>query len=168
MTDTNNLVIESNVNSKEAQTLARHTTAELTIGLYGRAADQRLVQAIDQIAQRVICMASAGEGQAQLIEISEEKGIPKGGFEPPTLRQRPQHQRHTDPTLPSHFNALPVESQNLLTPESHPIHSSVRESCAPSVPENSASLIAIIEARDCLSPEVRNQLVVILRHSRKR
>src|SRR5687767_14627297 len=73
-----NLVIESNVNPKEAQTLARHATAELTIGLYGRAADQRLVQAIDQIAQHVICMVSAGEGQTQVIEIYEEKGMPKG------------------------------------------------------------------------------------------
>jgi hypothetical protein len=94
--------------------------------------------------------------------------MPKGGFEPPILRQRPQHQRHTDLTSPTHFNALPVESPHALTPESHPIYNSVRESCAPSVPENSASLIAIIEACDWLSPEVRNQLVVILRNSRKR
>jgi hypothetical protein len=94
--------------------------------------------------------------------------MPKGGFEPPTLRQHSQHQRYTDPTSPIHFNALLVESPHALTPESHPIHSSVRESCAPSVPENSASLIAIIESCDWLSPEVRNQLVVILRYSRKR
>jgi hypothetical protein len=78
-----NLVIESGVNPKEAQTLARHATAELTIGLYGRAADQRLVQAIDQIAQHVIYMASAGEDQTQIIEIPEETRMPKGGFEPP-------------------------------------------------------------------------------------
>lgn len=37
-----NLVIASGVNPKEAQTLARHATAELTIVLYGRAADERL------------------------------------------------------------------------------------------------------------------------------
>jgi hypothetical protein len=30
------------VNPKETQTLARHTTVELTIGLYGHAADERL------------------------------------------------------------------------------------------------------------------------------
>ncbi len=94
--------------------------------------------------------------------------MPKGGFEPPTLRQRSQHQRHTDPTSLSHFNALPIESPHTLTPESHPRHSAVRKMCAPSVPENSASLIAIIEACDWLSPKVRNQLVVILRTSRKR
>ena len=96
------------------------------------------------------------------------KHMPKGGFEPPTLRQRLQHQRITNPTSSTHFHALPVESQHALTPESHPIHSAVRESCAPSVPENSASLIALIEACAWLSPEVRNQLVVILRTSRKR
>jgi len=53
-------VIASGVNPKEAQTLARHATAELTIGLYGRATDERLAQAIDQIAHHVICMASVG------------------------------------------------------------------------------------------------------------
>src|SRR5262245_51600789 len=55
-----------------------------------------------------------------------------------------------------------------LTPESHPVHSSVREVCTPAVPENSASLITIIEACNWLSLEVRNQLAVILRNSRKR
>jgi hypothetical protein len=58
-----------------------------------------------------------------------------------------------------------MDSQNLLTPETHPIHTSMRDMCAPSVPENSASLIAMIEACDWLSPEVCNQLVVILRQS---
>jgi len=53
-------VIASGVNPKEAQTLARHATAELTIGLYGRATDERLAQVIDQIAHHVICMASVG------------------------------------------------------------------------------------------------------------
>lgn len=37
-----NLVIASGVNPKEAQTLVRHATVELTIGLYGHAADERL------------------------------------------------------------------------------------------------------------------------------
>jgi hypothetical protein len=113
-------------------------------------------------------MASAGEKQTQAIETLEEMTMPKGGFEPPTLRQHPQHQPHTAPTSPTHFNALHVESPYALTPESHPIHSSVRASCVPSVPENAASLIAIIEACNWLSPEVRNQLVVVLHHARKR
>jgi hypothetical protein len=78
-----NLVIASGVNPKEAQTLARHATAELTIGFYGHATDQRLAQTIDQIAQHVICMASAGENQTQAIEIFEDKRMPKGGLEPP-------------------------------------------------------------------------------------
>ena len=79
------LVIASGVNPKEAQMLARHATAELTIGLYGRATDQRLAQAVDQIAQHVICMASVGEDHTQVIEMPEESRMPKGGFEPPRL-----------------------------------------------------------------------------------
>jgi hypothetical protein len=77
------LVIESGANPKEAQTLARHATAELTIGLYGRAADQRLAQTIDHIAQHVLCMASGGGNQVQVIENIGETRMPKGGFEPP-------------------------------------------------------------------------------------
>ena len=80
-----NMVIASGVNPKEAQPPARHATAELTIGLYGRVTDQRLAQAIDQIAQHVICMAPAGEDQTQAVEIPEESRMPKGGFEPPRL-----------------------------------------------------------------------------------
>ena len=80
-----NLVIASGVNPKEARTLARHAAAELTSGLYGRATDERLAQAVDQIAQHVICIASAGEDHAQIVEIPEELRMPKGGFEPPRL-----------------------------------------------------------------------------------
>ena len=80
-----NLLIDSGVHPKEAQTLARHATAELTIGLYGRATDERLAQAVDQIAQHVICMASAGEEETQAVEIAEASSMPKGGFEPPRL-----------------------------------------------------------------------------------
>ncbi len=93
--------------------------------------------------------------------------MPKGGFEPPSVCQHPQHQHNADPASSIHFNALPLQPQHGLTPGTHQIHTSVRESCAPSVPENSASLIAIIEACDWLSHEVRNQLVVVLRQSRE-
>jgi hypothetical protein len=78
-------VHHNTTNPKEVQTLARHATAELTIGLYGRATDQRLAQAIDQIAEYVICMASTGEDQTQTVEIPKELRMPKGGFEPPRL-----------------------------------------------------------------------------------
>src|SRR4029434_5212417 len=63
----------------------RHATAELTIGLYGCATNERLAQTIDEIAQYVICMAPAGEDQAQAFEIPEELRMPKGGFAPPRL-----------------------------------------------------------------------------------
>jgi integrase/recombinase XerD len=46
-----NLVIESGVNIKEAQTLARHATPQLTMNVYGRVREERLAQAVEKMAQ---------------------------------------------------------------------------------------------------------------------
>jgi integrase len=46
-----NLVIESGVSVKEAQTLARHATPHLTMNVYGRVREERLAQAIEKMAQ---------------------------------------------------------------------------------------------------------------------
>jgi integrase/recombinase XerC len=78
-----NLVIASGANPKEAQTLARHATAELTIGLYGRATDQRLAQAIDQIAQHVLSMSEAEHETTQRVENINSSAYLSGGFKSP-------------------------------------------------------------------------------------
>ena len=46
-----NFVIERGVSVKEAQTLARHATPELTMNVYGRTREERLSQAVDKVAQ---------------------------------------------------------------------------------------------------------------------
>jgi len=46
-----NLVIESGVTVKEAQTLARHSTPQLTMNLYGRTRDDRLVEAVEKVGK---------------------------------------------------------------------------------------------------------------------
>jgi integrase len=45
-----NLVIESGVSLKEAQTLARHATPQLTMNVYGRVREERLAQAVEKMA----------------------------------------------------------------------------------------------------------------------
>jgi len=45
-----NLVIEAGATVKEAQTLARHATPQMTLGVYGRTRDERLHQVIEQVA----------------------------------------------------------------------------------------------------------------------
>ena len=48
-----NLVIESGVTVKEAQVLARHETPELTMNVYGRAREERLWDAVEQVAHTI-------------------------------------------------------------------------------------------------------------------
>ena len=52
-----NLVIESGVSVKEAQTLARHATPQLTMNVYGRVREERLAQAVEKMAQSLLSEA---------------------------------------------------------------------------------------------------------------
>ena len=50
-----NLVLESaNVSVKEAQTLARHATPDMTINVYGRARDERLSEIVENVAENLL------------------------------------------------------------------------------------------------------------------
>jgi integrase len=49
-----NLVIESGVTVKEAQTLARHASPELTMNVYGHARQDRLADAVERVAEVVL------------------------------------------------------------------------------------------------------------------
>ena len=46
-----NFIIESGVTVKEAQTLARHSTPDLTMNVYGRVKEERLSQTVEDVAQ---------------------------------------------------------------------------------------------------------------------
>ena len=45
-----NLVIESGVTVKEAQALARHSTPQLTMNVYGRVREKRLAEVVEKVA----------------------------------------------------------------------------------------------------------------------
>jgi integrase len=63
-----NLIIESGVTVKEAQALARHTTPQMTMNIYGRTREERLCEAVEKIAQHIISMSEAEHNPAQEIE----------------------------------------------------------------------------------------------------
>ena len=45
-----NLVLETGATVKEAQTLARHATPQMTLGVYGRTREERLHEVVEQVA----------------------------------------------------------------------------------------------------------------------
>ena len=48
-----NFVLEAGVSVKEAQTLARHATPEMTLNVYGRTREDRLADAVERVASKI-------------------------------------------------------------------------------------------------------------------
>ena len=48
-----NLIMESGATAKEAQELARHATPHMTMNVYGRAREDRLALAVENVANRI-------------------------------------------------------------------------------------------------------------------
>jgi site-specific recombinase XerC len=93
-----NFVIESGASAKEAQTLARHATPAMTMNVYGRTRNERLVQTVERVGEMISAeekragsvpersdSIAGHEGYAQVFQEGEtgKEFMPKGGFEPP-------------------------------------------------------------------------------------
>jgi hypothetical protein len=93
-----NFVLESGASVKEAQALARHATPAMTMNVYGRTRNERLVQTVERVGEMVSVeekragsvpepadTTAGDEGYTQVFQEVETriKRIPKGGFEPP-------------------------------------------------------------------------------------
>jgi hypothetical protein len=60
-----NLLLEDQqISLKDAQGLARHSVAKLTLDVYGRAKDDRMQQAIERMAQRIVPVAVSAQNHA--------------------------------------------------------------------------------------------------------
>ncbi|HCR19767.1 MAG TPA: hypothetical protein DIU35_20010 [Candidatus Latescibacteria bacterium] len=70
-----NLVLESGAKVKEAQTLARHATPELTINVYGWARKERLSEVVEQMAKSVV-LEERYVPSMQRQAVSAENAIP--------------------------------------------------------------------------------------------
>ena len=79
-----NLVIESGVSVKEAQTLARHATPELTMNVYGRVRDERLWDAVEKVAETIFandnCAHSVHE-QEEVTDGDEDSSLQYNGLD---------------------------------------------------------------------------------------
>ena len=80
-----NLVLDLGVNPKEAQQLARHSTVNLTMNVYGRTRSEYLSRVVERLYESVCAtfVQMAGAEEPQLLAIAGDTGMPKGGFEPP-------------------------------------------------------------------------------------
>jgi hypothetical protein len=64
------LVLESDADVKDAQTLARHATPEMTLGVYGRTRDGRLQAIIEQVGARLrIAPVGASSVHSPAVEV---------------------------------------------------------------------------------------------------
>lgn len=93
-----NLVIESGVTVKEAQTLARHSTPHLTMNVYGRVREARLSEAVEKVAQVIseseecaLCVPKKESGEDEEFATSSspetfanDERMEVGGVEPPS------------------------------------------------------------------------------------
>jgi integrase/recombinase XerD len=93
-----NLVLDSGVNPKEAQTLARHATLDMTMNVYGRATEERLSLAVERIAERVISVSnpelSMFEDESKSLifnRVENKNGAEFGGSNPPFGIRTGQH-----------------------------------------------------------------------------
>jgi len=93
-----NFVLESGASVKEAQALARHATPAMTMNVYGRTRNERLVQTVERVGKMVSMeekragsvpepadTTAGDEGYTQVFQEVETgiRTMPKGGFEPP-------------------------------------------------------------------------------------
>ena len=66
-----NLVLETGVHPKEAQTLARHSTPEMTMNVYGRTRKENLSVAVEQVAKAIEARDEAGAFHVAVIGIAK-------------------------------------------------------------------------------------------------
>lgn len=100
------LVFESGATVKEAQTLARHSTPDLTMNIYARTRDERLIAVAEKVGEKLKTIpASEDHGQfmiqgSKMDEKIEDKGCggkdlakvlqnAESGFESPRVRHFP-------------------------------------------------------------------------------
>jgi integrase len=124
-----NLVLDSDVTAREAQALARHSTPNLTFNLYGRPRRDRMSEAVEEIASRVLsvtdCVPIAyrqSEGAEQKLATTMKTDscasrtmVEFEGKSPPAATLR----RSIDDRRPSRRH-LPVRRPGFCPPARHP------------------------------------------------
>jgi len=140
-------VTESDATLKEAQTLARHSTPQLTMNVYGRLREGRLSNVIEQVAENIntqkksaiyVQKKTSGENEEAVTPstpeaLEDNTAMEVGGIERPNLGFG---QSSRTPTEPIHKCAKPLQSNALQNdPQNVEMHK-----CALSEQKNSTSL----------------------------
>jgi integrase len=68
-----NLVLDSDLSARDAQALARHSTPNLTFNVYGRARDDRMAEAVEHMAARVLPVPERVTCVQQLVAAPERE-----------------------------------------------------------------------------------------------
>jgi hypothetical protein len=134
-----NFVIESGVSVKKAQVLARHSTPELTLNVYGRTREDRLAKVVDEVAdkilpreKRALCVHSQAVG-AEGVEVnpldskklSRHKNGGGGGNRTPI---HTTSGKNTTETETAHSQAKPANNSELQSPtDSTPKHKTTNQ-----------------------------------------
>ena len=114
-------VTESDATLKEAQTLARHSTPQLTMNVYGRLREGRLSNVIEQVAENIntqkksaiyVQKKTSGENEEDVTPstpeaLEDNTTMEVGGIEPPS-----ENVKVRTSTCVAHFLNLVPESSN--------------------------------------------------------
>jgi hypothetical protein len=161
-----NQVIANGATVPEAQALARHRTAALTIGIYGRSEDRRLQHLVAAVAASILPEAERASGvHAQVVgaEYIQEYQGDRAGSSPPD-RRTPLHivpRTYTAP-IPQLTESLPHAIRGELSNSAaipHAPQDLTHEGCAPDV---HADLHAVITAWPTLSAERRAAILQLI------
>ena len=178
-----NLVIESGVTVKEAQTLARHASPELTMNLYGRAREERLSETVEKVGAVVsVPLKCATYVQRLAVGAEQESATPSvargcaslnmveaAGVEPASDDSQDRAESQQNSANSKQFSMLAVtphaaDEQKFALPQQS-ASTSAHEKCVPSVHQD-RDIADVVEAWSDLPDEVKARIVEIVRASR--
>lgn len=177
-----NFVLERGASVKEAQTLARHATADLTMNVYGCVREERLSQVVEEVAENLVaerkratCVPQVAVGAEQenttpvfSKELRFKKMVELRGIEPVGVDGPPDAEPQQEPAKPQQNNALEPEgekSSGQKCAETTQNNSTfLRPKCVPSVYQKSmpADLGKVIEAWDVLPQPIKVAIVAMV------
>ena len=178
-----NLVFEdAELTLKDAQELARHSSADLTLEVYGRARDDRMVAAVERMAKRVIPQEKRVKyvsnqvvgAETEIATSYRTEGCdsidmaPAVGLEPTASESTSAAQSRTTAAEPAHLLDLSdarncFEQQNSAEPK-QPQGTSSQKKRGICVGKNSA-VEKVVEVWDRLPPEVQTKILKLIDES---
>ena len=176
-----NLLLESgDVSAKEVQELARHSTSDLTMNVYGRVREDRLAAAVERVGSRILqrksvpsvyrLVAGADTKNATLVESEGcicQKLVAAEGLEPSLAEKQKTASSEQNSAKSQQINALEGEAKRSdMQSNAETIHlqnTSERQKCVPGVYRNMPTDLAqVVAAWENLDVETRRKIVAMI------